>query len=101
MFEYFATGRPILALVPEGETADLLREHGNGYIVNEEKEEFLVNALNRAFKAYYNASGEQISVAEAHRGGRQNRFNGRDQARVLARVFSQVMIGGIAENDSK
>jgi glycosyltransferase involved in cell wall biosynthesis len=33
VFEYIATGRPILALAPEGITADLVREAGTGIVV--------------------------------------------------------------------
>ena len=34
VFEYMSTGKPILALVPEGEAAGILREAGVGHIVN-------------------------------------------------------------------
>jgi glycosyltransferase involved in cell wall biosynthesis len=33
VFEYLATGRPILTLAPEGITADLVREAGTGIVV--------------------------------------------------------------------
>jgi glycosyltransferase involved in cell wall biosynthesis len=45
VFEYLATGRPILALVPEGITADLLREAGTGIVVCPDDSRSLSEAL--------------------------------------------------------
>jgi glycosyltransferase involved in cell wall biosynthesis len=43
-FEYIATGRPILALVPEGITADLVREAGTGVVIAADD----IDAIRRA-----------------------------------------------------
>jgi glycosyltransferase involved in cell wall biosynthesis len=45
LYEYLATGRPILAIVEEGETADIVRRSGAGVAVAPDNEEAIVEAL--------------------------------------------------------
>jgi glycosyltransferase involved in cell wall biosynthesis len=45
LFEYIATGRPILAIVPEGIAADLVREAGTGMVVHPENVGAICQAL--------------------------------------------------------
>jgi glycosyltransferase involved in cell wall biosynthesis len=45
IFEYLATGRPVLAMVPEGAAADLLREAGTGIVVNPTERHAIQRAL--------------------------------------------------------
>jgi len=45
VFEYLATGRAILALAPEGITADLVKEAGTGMVVGPEEVPAIVRAI--------------------------------------------------------
>ena len=44
-YEYLASGRPILAIADEGETADLIRNSGGGMVISGRDEEQTVQAL--------------------------------------------------------
>jgi glycosyltransferase involved in cell wall biosynthesis len=50
LYEYLATGRPILAIAEEGETADLVRSSGAGVCVPPDNERAIEDALVAAMK---------------------------------------------------
>jgi glycosyltransferase involved in cell wall biosynthesis len=50
LFEYLPTGRPILALIPDGETAQILRDENAGTIITSED----VEKVEEAIAKYYN-----------------------------------------------
>ncbi len=52
LFEYLASGRPILALAPEGEAADLIRRTRAGRVVSGDDPGAVTAALREAFDAY-------------------------------------------------
>lgn len=58
VFEYLPTGRPILALIPEGETANIMRKYGTGTIITEPD----ATQVERALAAYYQAYLENPKV---------------------------------------
>lgn len=91
LFEYLASGRPILFIGPEGETAQLIRRSGTGCFVDAKDEVGVVNRLKalslgaeRFRQAHYHPRAEVI-------GG----YERRALARKLAGVFSG-LIGGSA-----
>lgn len=47
LYEYFAAGRPILALTPEGDTARLVRESGVGEVADPDRPDQVLAALQR------------------------------------------------------
>lgn len=49
LFEYLASGTPILALAPEGITADIIRRHQAGYIISEPDRGRTVELLNSIY----------------------------------------------------
>jgi glycosyltransferase involved in cell wall biosynthesis len=52
LFEYLGSGRPILALAPEGEAAELIRETRAGRVVRSGDAEAIARALREALRAH-------------------------------------------------
>jgi glycosyltransferase involved in cell wall biosynthesis len=80
-YEYLASGRPILAAVPEGDARDILRDAGNAYICDPDDVEALTTALQRAL-------GGDRMPAPSH--GVLERFDRRRLAAEYARLFRRV-----------
>ena len=55
LFEYLRAGRPVLALVPDGATAEVLRETGGGWVVDPADTDGLLDTVATAYRAW--ASG--------------------------------------------
>lgn len=51
-FEYLMVGKPILALVPEGEVSKIIRKYNLGEVVNPDDEQEISNAILRLYKKY-------------------------------------------------
>jgi len=84
LYEYLATGNPVLCLAPQdSEAARIVEESGNGFVVEENVEE-LAEVLNRTHKAYRSAT---VSP------GQNGRKSGCDQfsSITMARKISQIM----------
>ena len=54
LFDYLSIGKPILAIVPEGDAAKIVRECGAGYVVSEEDPSMIAKHLQLVFGAYAN-----------------------------------------------
>jgi glycosyltransferase involved in cell wall biosynthesis len=53
VFEYLASGRPILGILPmDGEVAELLRQAGNAWLVDVKDEEGIVQSLNEIYERW-------------------------------------------------
>ena len=52
VFEYLASGKPVLGVVPEGEAAKLLREHQRGWVVHPDYAEKISEVLLEAFSLF-------------------------------------------------
>ena len=89
VFEYMAAGRPILAIIPDGETAGLLRGYGKAYMVNKENEELVADILDKAFNIFVNESNNPLPYREVPCEKNVNRFNGREQTKRLAKIFTE------------
>ena len=63
VFEYFATGCPILAIVPrDGETAELVTKAGNAWVVDVNDEDGIVDCLSSIYKRWQ--SGQDMGTAD-------------------------------------
>jgi glycosyltransferase involved in cell wall biosynthesis len=52
MFEYFGSRRPILGLVPEGSSADLLRQYGAAFVADPYNKEAVKKQLEQLFRLW-------------------------------------------------
>ena len=89
LFEYLRTTRPVLALVPEGATAEVLRDTGGGWVVEPGDLHVLNNTLVTAYRAWM--SGRLGSLAADPR--RLEAFSRERLAAVLAGQFD-TLVGG-------
>ncbi|MBN1573275.1 MAG: glycosyltransferase family 4 protein [Deltaproteobacteria bacterium] len=87
LFEYMAAGRPILAVVPPGEAADLVRSTETGIVISEDNPEALRRKFRGAIEeiAEMKGKGTFSPNIEAVR-----RFERRRQAERLAGIFDQL-----------
>jgi len=90
LFEYLATGKPILAVAsPEGEIARVIRETGGGWCVDPQDEAGLREMIRQTYQSWHNGgSGFQPNWTAIRRYERPR----------LAAEFSKLMMEGSAEN---
>ena len=88
-YEYLASGRPILAAVPEGDARDLLEEAGNALIARPSD----VDAMCRLIGAEI-ARWQAGEATAAPRPDVVDRYERRRQTAALATVFERALIGG-------
>lgn len=79
VFEYLAARRPILALVPEGAAAEVLRETGGATFCTSARPDDAAEALERYLEALF-AGNHPVAAHEAI-----GRFDRREQAAAMAR----------------
>jgi glycosyltransferase involved in cell wall biosynthesis len=65
LFEYLRAGRPVLALVPEGATAEILRDTGGGWSVDPADGNGLRDALVAAYRAWVGGSLDSVTANRA------------------------------------
>ena len=85
LYEYLGAGRPILALVPESEAADLIRELGCGEVVPPGDGE----AVARALAAFLEAK-QAGTLVTRYRTAAAAAFTRPEQARNLAALLDQI-----------
>lgn len=89
-FEYLATGKPILAIIPEGELAELIREYSdNSYIIASDSIEDIASAIIDAYKKW--KKGELVSTNRRKVRIFKRKFNRKNLAGDLAKVFDEVI----------
>jgi glycosyltransferase involved in cell wall biosynthesis len=86
LYEYFAVGRPVLALTEEGELADLVRESGAGVAVNPFDEDAIERALQQMLRAG--------TAADAFRTAPAQFFDGERSAAEAVQIIEQVVDRG-------
>jgi glycosyltransferase involved in cell wall biosynthesis len=86
LFEYAASGRPILALVHEGESARFVRGYGPGRIANPEKPEEIAAGLWEIVQAIRAGTFPAVPAEEFLR-----RYDRRELTRQLAEVLDQAI----------
>jgi glycosyltransferase involved in cell wall biosynthesis len=62
LFEYLRAGRPVLAVVPDGATAEVLRDTGGGWVVDQADGRGLHNALVAAYRAWVGGSLDSVTA---------------------------------------
>jgi glycosyltransferase involved in cell wall biosynthesis len=65
LFEYLRAGRPVLAVVPDGATAEVLRDTGGGWTVDPVDGAGLRDALVAAYRAWVGGSLDSITANRA------------------------------------
>jgi glycosyltransferase involved in cell wall biosynthesis len=85
-YEYLASGTPILAAVPAGDTQDILREAGTAHVVAPSDEAAMARALRGALERW--RAGEPAAAPRAELLARCERG---EVARRLAGVFDDVL----------
>jgi glycosyltransferase involved in cell wall biosynthesis len=83
MYEYLAIGLPILALTDEGETADLVRQSGNGIVCDPHDE----RGIERALVALAGAAGRPVAKVPMHL------YDGAEPAAETIRILDHVLEG--------
>jgi glycosyltransferase involved in cell wall biosynthesis len=89
LFEYLASGTPILALAPEGEAAEIIRATGTGLVVRGDDVAAIKSALMTAWKAH-RQGGRAYGEPDAAAIGAYARP---EQARRLAELFDSLRPG--------
>lgn len=89
VFEYIASGRPVMALVPDGEISSILSGHPRAYLVKEKKPELLRSMLAQAYADYRAGEGPSESELTAF----AERFDGRRLVGEIARVLDAAVEG--------
>jgi hypothetical protein len=84
VFEYMATGRPILAIAPRGELWELLRDYPGGHCLPPENTEGLANYLAGAIQTRAGALPPTLVWDAA-------RFSRPSQARELATLLDSLL----------
>ena len=88
VYEYLATGRPILAIADEGETANLVRGSGAGIVVGGGDEDAMVRAL-----------GHLVNGASGVRPAEPFWFDGGQRALEVEDLFEAVLGNPRLAND--
>ncbi len=65
LFEYLRAGRPVLALVPDGATAEIMRDVGGGWVVNPADGSALRDAIVTAYRAWVSGSLDSVTADQA------------------------------------
>jgi glycosyltransferase involved in cell wall biosynthesis len=89
VFEYIGARRPILAVAPEGDVADLIRRTGAGVVVDRND----VNGMAEALARWIEERRATGGVAFPGREDEVNRLSRRGRTEQLARVFDEVLAG--------
>lgn len=85
-YEYMASGRPILAAVPDGDARQFLKQSGNALLCRPDDVEGMVKILDGVYMAWKQGSSVIRFNPEY-----VNRFDRKCQARALADCFEQVL----------
>ena len=85
IFEYLASGKPILAMLPEGEAKKLILKLKRGVVVPPNDVDHIASVIYRSF-ILWKRGDLKLSVP---RWKELNRFERRDQTRELAVIFNR------------
>lgn len=95
VFEYLASGRPILGVMPESEAARLIREYDAGQVVHPGDVQGIADALLNLYRAWENGALKSHPVCRPS----LQQFERKHQTGTLARMFDAILSGlrGTAE----
>jgi len=89
-FEYLATGKPILAIIPEGELAELIREYSdNSYIITSGSVDEIADAILDAYGKWKEGKLTLSSKEKVERF--RKKYNRKNLTKELADVFNMVL----------
>ncbi|OPY66956.1 MAG: Glycosyl transferases group 1 [Syntrophorhabdus sp. PtaU1.Bin002] len=87
LYEYLATGNPVLCLAPQdSEAARIVEESGNGLVVEDNVEE-LAEVLNRAHKEYRSVT---VSPGQNGRKSECDQFSSITMARKISQIMDHI-----------
>jgi glycosyltransferase involved in cell wall biosynthesis len=89
LFEYLFTGKPILALVSEGETAEVIRSHNAGRVITSPDAEKIALSIQDYFDDYLRGNQIQRRVKSAGIG----KYNRQQLTSELAEIFDSLVSG--------
>jgi len=87
VFEYMACQRPILAIIPDGDAANILQSYDKLYWVGQEDVFVLVHSLKTAYNDYH-AEKKEGAVIQGLTTAYNNPFDARVQTESLVKLFS-------------
>jgi glycosyltransferase involved in cell wall biosynthesis len=87
LFEYLRARRPVLALVPSGATAEVLRDTGGGWVVDPANIDSLRDAMATVYQAWKNGTLGSLAADPA----KLVRFSRERLAAVLASQFDSLL----------
>lgn len=88
LFEYLASGHPILAVVPEGEIAHVIREQQAGVVIHPEDQDGIVRAIRQMVEQWTPESRRHEDGIEKNRC-----YERREIARQMAALLDMVSAG--------
>ena len=91
VFDYLATGKPILAIIPEGELAELIREYSdNSYIIASGNVDEIADAILDAYRKWKEGKLMLTRPEKVERFRRK--YNRENLAREFVKVFDEVIL---------
>jgi glycosyltransferase involved in cell wall biosynthesis len=90
LFEYLRVGRPVLAVVPEGATAEVLRDVGGGWVADPADSNALRDTLGTAYQAWTSGRLDSLTANRAA----LERFSRERLAGELAAQFDALLAPG-------
>lgn len=94
-YEYMASGRPILAAVPDGDAREFLKQSGNALLCRPRDIEGMIEILDRVYTAW-----KQGSSPIRFNHDYVSRFDRRNQVRALANCFRRVVGESVGQEDA-
>lgn len=90
IFQYLASGRPILALIPEGSAKDLIRRYStNSYIINSNDSNMVLNSVMDAYNKWKN--GDLIKTPEEIVNDFLNEYNTKNMTKKLTKLLQKAI----------
>lgn len=90
VFEYLGasliTGKPVIAIAPEGEAADLIKETNSGYVIPHNNTELLSTAILNLYNSIFGNTDSSISVNKEE----ILKYDRKNLTKKLAEVFDKI-----------
>jgi glycosyltransferase involved in cell wall biosynthesis len=92
IFEYMASQRPILAIIPEGDAYEILKYYHSVYWVGSENEELLLNSLNQAYRGYLKKPNRAAQSNNKALSYLNHLYDAQTLTRNLSNIFSEILL---------
>ena len=90
VFEYLGasliTGKPVIAIAPEGEASDLIKETNSGYVIPHNNKELLSTAILNLYNSIFSNNKSSISINKEE----IRKYDRINLTRKLAEVFDKI-----------